>query len=634
MKETEEKIKSVDEQKRKIRERYRGISEDELDVIPALPEEDFYAETTIKRVAVYARVSTDDPRQTSSYELQKNHYEDVVERRPDWKLVKIYADEGISGTSLKHRDAFVEMIADCKAGKIDLIVTKSVSRFARNIIDCVGYVRELKAMNPPIGVFFETENLYTLNANSEMSLSFISTLAQEESHNKSEIMNSSIEMRFRRGIFLTPPLLGYDQDEDGDLVINEEEAKVVKLIFFLYLYGYSCQKISLLLTKLKCKTKKGNTHWSAGSILQILTNERYCGDVLARKTYTPNYLDHKSKKNRQNRNQYRQQNHHEAIIARDDFIAVQRLISNAKYRNKSILPELTVIKEGVFKGYVSINPRWAGFKVSDYINASESATEDKTLNPMEEVEVSAQSGDFDLRGFQIVRSQFFDEPDKLCLTFSKGMIRPSMRCIRKFEGKFHIEMLVNPQTMTLVVRQTVGTHRNAMKWSRTSNGKLVPNPISGAAFLPTLFSLFGWDEDCSYRVIGVYKTNGNESFISFNIKESEVLIPKDKILADEYMEGEDLKQKTVSLSFGSKHNIHAYPENWSQGFGSNYYYQTQADEFEQLLKTKHWRADMESEPYKEPELNVTSSDEIHKNITKLINEMKENIDEQPRIPEN
>ena len=141
---------------------------------------------------MYARVSTDDPRQTSSYELQKNHYTDLVNRREDWKLVDIYADEGISGTSLKHRDSFIRMIADCKAGKIDLIVTKSVSRFARNVLDCIGYVRQLAAMSPPIGVFFETENIYTLNPNSEMSLSFISTLAQEESHNKSEIMNASI----------------------------------------------------------------------------------------------------------------------------------------------------------------------------------------------------------------------------------------------------------------------------------------------------------------------------------------------------------------------------------------------------------------------------------------------------------
>ena len=159
MREFETKASSTAAQKSKIRERYKGVDADQLDVIPALPQEDFYEDVKMKRVAVYARVSTDDPRQTSSYELQKNHYEDVVSRRPNWQLVEIYADEGISGTSLQHRDAFIRMIEDCKRGKIDLIVTKSVSRFARNVVDCIKNVRDLKAMNPPIVVFFETENI-------------------------------------------------------------------------------------------------------------------------------------------------------------------------------------------------------------------------------------------------------------------------------------------------------------------------------------------------------------------------------------------------------------------------------------------------------------------------------------------
>lgn len=257
MKESEERIHDAHLQKAKIRERYKGINPDELDVIPAKPQESLYDDTREKRVGAYVRVSTDDPRQTTSYELQKNHYEDLVTHRPGWKLVEIYADEGISGTSLKHRDAFIRMIADCKRGKLDLIVTKSVSRFARNVVDCIKYVRELKALPSPVGVFFEAESIYTLDRNSEMSLSFISTFAQEESHNKSEIMNASIEMRFKRGIFLTPPLLGYDQDEDGNLVINEEEAKTVRLAFFMYLYGYSSQQIADTFTKLKRRTKKG-----------------------------------------------------------------------------------------------------------------------------------------------------------------------------------------------------------------------------------------------------------------------------------------------------------------------------------------------------------------------------------------
>lgn len=339
---SEENYSSTAERKARIRERYKGVNPNELNLIPAIEPLNLYNDTRTKRVAVYARVSTDDPNQTSSYELQKNHYTDVVARHEGWELSQIYADEGISGTSLQHRDSFVQMIHDCQAGKIDLIITKTVARFARNILDCIGYVRELKKLQPPIGVFFETENLYTLDSQSEMSLTFIATLAQEESHNKSDIMNSSIEMRFRCGIFLTPPLLGYDHDEDGNLVVNEDEAATVRLIFFMYLYGYTCVQIAETLTRLGRRTKKGNTNWSPGSILQQLENERHCGDVLARKTWTPSYLDHKSKKNRHERNQYLMKNHHEAIISRDDFIAVQRLISNAKYGGNRLLPQLSV----------------------------------------------------------------------------------------------------------------------------------------------------------------------------------------------------------------------------------------------------------------------------------------------------
>ena len=138
--------------------------------------------------------------------------------------------------------------------------------------------------------------IFTLDSTSEMSLSFISAMAQEESHTKSTSMNASYEMRFSHGIFLTPPLLGYDQDENGKLIINEEEAKTVRLIFFTYLYGYSTSQIAELLTALGRPTKKGNTVWSSNSVLGVLQNERHCGEVLARKTYTPNYLDHRTRK--------------------------------------------------------------------------------------------------------------------------------------------------------------------------------------------------------------------------------------------------------------------------------------------------------------------------------------------------
>lgn len=591
------------DEKERIRQKYKGIDANKLDVIPALPAASLDDDSKMQRVAVYARVSTDDPRQTSSYELQKNHYEDVVKHHPGWKLINIYADEGISGTSLKHRDAFVQMIADCKAGKIDLILTKSVSRFARNILDCIGYARQLAAMQPPIGIFFETERIYTLNSNSEMSLSFIATLAQEESHTKSEIMNASIEMRFRRGIFLTPVLLGYDHDEDGNLVVNENEAQTVRLIFFMYLYGYSTQQIADTLTKLKRPSKKGNLTWSSSSILQILQNERHCGDVLARKTWTPSYLDHKSKKNRQDRNQYRQKEHHEAIISRDDFIAVQRLIANAKYGNKGFLPELKVITSGILKGFVSVNPRWAGFKVDDYLEASESAYgPDESLSP---TSYEAQDGDFDLRDFQIVRGQFFDTARKISMTFTSNKITFSTEAIHRLDSSY-IEILVNPKLMILAVRADKKEGKNAIQWRKTKENTFVPRIISGTAFVPTLFNLFNWKTEYRYRITGTLKQNATESVLLFDINEPEVFISSETL------------PDTATSS-----NVVAYPEQWAASFGNNYYEQSQKNN----LVANHiekWGVHNDGDVYaSEAPENLTSKSELSSNIQTLITTMKQ-----------
>lgn len=604
--ESEEKKNSVEVQKARIRERYKGIDPSELDVIPAIQQAGFFEDTRSKRVAVYARVSTDDPHQTSSYELQKNHYMDVVSHHQGWELQEIYADEGISGTSLKHRDSFIRMIEDCQAGKIDLIITKSVSRFARNILDCIGHVRELAKLKPPIGVFFETENLYTLDPNSEMALSFMSTLAQEESHNKSDIMNSSIEMRFRRGIFLTPALLGYDVDEDGNLVINQEEAKTVTLIFFLYLYGYTCTQIAEMLTKLGRRTKRGNIKWSAGTVLAQLQNERHCGDVLARKTWTPSYLDHKSKKNRQDRNQYRQRDHHDPIISRGDFLAVQRLICNAKYGGKEIMPQLNVIEEGVLQGFVIVNPRWSGFSADDYRRASSSVYSDNH-EFWKDFKVEANEGDFDLSGFEIARSQFFDIQSKMSISFSASDMKFSTESIKKLAGVVYIELLVHPQLNLLAVRPSDKKNRCAIKWNVLKDVNRQPRAISGKAFLPTIFDLFNWDIRCRYNVRGVRKTNGPESFLIFRMDETEMFF----------------SQKAASEDQESKpHTVHASPVEWEDTFGDEYYRHAQIAEILALEKRKNWKTQSLGRPFLTNDDEVSPVSTIKDTIDNLVNEIK------------
>ena len=563
-----EKNLDNDQVKKKIRERYKGVSEDVLDVIPAVPQEDFYRSENHKRVAVYARVSTDDPNQTSSYELQKNHYEDLVNRRTNWELVDIYADEGISGTSLQHRDNFLRMIEDCRLGKIDLIVTKSVSRFARNIIDCIGYVRQLKAENPPIGVFFETENIYTLDENSEMSLSFIATLAQEESHTKSEIMNASVEMRFKRGIFLTPKLLGYDHDENGNLVINEEEAKTVRLVFFSYLFGYTTQQIADALTDLDRLTKRGNDVWSAGSVLQILSNERYCGDVLARKTFTPNYLNHKSKRNNHDRNQYRQKDHHEAIISRDDFFAVQKLIRNAKYRNKGYFPEMPVVKSGFLKGYVVVHPKWAGFTVDDYYMASTSVLEGVNKIPSKPLEVKLEKGNIDLRGYELVRTQFISTIGHITVSISPSKLLFNKPALIKLPDTKKIEILVNPGQRLIAVRKAVSNSRYALEWGRYTEKGFMPKIISGAAFIPTLYKLFTWNIDVQYKINGTAYKFGEDTVLIFSVDDATLSIDKNDFDPDMESDGAYIAEKVTS---SRRRRITAYPKEWADSFGEDYY---------------------------------------------------------------
>lgn len=614
-----EKNLDNDQVKKKIRERYKGVSEDILDVIPAVPQEDFYRSENHKRVAVYARVSTDDPNQTSSYELQKNHYEDLVNRRTNWELVDIYADEGISGTSLQHRDNFLRMIDDCRLGKIDLIVTKSVSRFARNIIDCIGYVRQLKAEEPPIGVFFETENIYTLDENSEMSLSFIATLAQEESHTKSEIMNASVEMRFKRGIFLTPKLLGYDHDENGNLVINEEEAKTVRLIFFSYLYGYSSQQIANALTDLERLTKRGNDVWSSGSVLQILSNERYCGDVLARKTFTPNYLNHKSKKNNHDRNQYRQKDHHEAIITREDFFAVQKLIRNAKYRNKGYFPEMPVVKTGYLKGYVVVHPKWAGFTVEDYYMASNSVFDGVNSIPSRRLEVKLEKGNIDLRGYELVRSQFMSPLGRISVSISPIKMVFSKSALVKLPNIKNIEILINPIQKLIAIRKAESNSRYSLEWGKYTEKGVQPKIISGAAFIPTLYKLFSWNTDVQYKINGTAYKFGDDTILIFSVDDATLYIDKYDF-NDNDSEGVYVTEKATNRR---RRRITAYPKEWADSFGEEYY-RSKAKEDQITLDQKENGLIAEQITYMSDESNVTTPEKAANEIKGILEDLGKN----------
>lgn len=527
MTENEKQIKDRDEVKKKIRERYKGIDKSELEFIPARQKERLFEDASLKRVCAYCRVSTDDAKQTSSYELQKNHYEEMILEHPGWELVGIYADEGISGTSMKHRDAFNRMMEDCKAGKIDLIITKSVSRFARNIVDCIANVRELAALPKPVGVFFETEHIDTLDNVSEMMLAVLSAAAQEESHTKSEIMNISIEQRFSRGIFLTPALLGYDVDEEGELVINPEEAQTVRLIYYLFLTGHTTGEIAEILTELRRKTKRGNTTWSAGSISQVIQNERHCGDVLSRKTYTPNYLDHKSKKNRHDRNQYRKTDHHEGIVSHEIFDAAQELLNSYRYRKDgSSLPVLQVIDHGILQGFVPVYRNWSGFSADDYILASKEGM--GTGSALDEADSEAGGAEPEriyLDGFEVVRSQFFSTRTNPAMNISGDRITFNTACLKKFRDVEYVELLFNAVDKCLAIRPCDGSADNAIKWASLRDGRWYVLPKSSRGFSKALYEVMGWEADNRYRLRGYYAENEEAQVMMFDLSEPEIQVP-------------------------------------------------------------------------------------------------------------
>lgn len=601
--------KQLAERKERVRRRINTkVDPKNYEFIPAKKPIDYYDNDIRQRVAVYARVSTDNVQQTSSYELQKKYYEDFVVHHPNWTLVKIYADEGISGTSLAHRDEFNSMIADCRSGKIDMIITKSVSRFARNVVDCISMVRMLAELPSPVGVFFESECIFSLKDDSQMALSFQATMAQEESHIRSRSMETSLRMRLDGGLPLTPKLLGYSHNADGNLVVNPDEAPTVKLIFYMYLYGYSTSDIAAALTELGRKTYLGNVKWTSNSIVQVLRNERHCGDVLTRKTFTPNYLNHKARKNRGDRPQSLYRNHHEGIVSRDDFIAVQHLLNNSKYGNRSILPELRVIDSGLLRGFVTINPRWAGFKPADYYQASAS------IHPPDEQQTDASlpssitlvPGDFDMRGFEIARSEFFDNYHRPYVLFQDKRIKFSTTCVRSFGKDNHVELLVNPVEMKFAVRTAAKSSRNAVVFSKLSDGKYQPRDIAGAAYVETLFQLFGWSPDLKYRIAGALFQTETESAYIFDVNDAEAFI-KSYLLSGS-KSTEQAKEPVQPLSVSGK-RVRAVPEEWIGSFGKQYYLHQQSFPPVCDQSEEDWKIRMEGQLYETGQkLRVTGFD--------------------------
>ena len=275
------------------------------------------------RVAAYCRVSTDSEEQATSYDTQIEHYTAYIQGHPDWVLAGIFADDGISGTNTKKREEFNRMIDECMAGNIDMIITKSISRFARNTLDCLKYIRQLKEKYIP--VYFEKENINTMDSKGEVLLTIMASLAQQESQSLSQNVKLGLQYRYQQGEIQVncARFLGYTKDENKRLVIVPEEAAIIKRIYREYLEGSSMLKIARGLEADGILNGAGKERWHTSNINQILRNEKYIGDALLQKTYTVDFLTKKRVKNNGIVPQYYVENSHEAIIPREVFMQVQ-----------------------------------------------------------------------------------------------------------------------------------------------------------------------------------------------------------------------------------------------------------------------------------------------------------------------
>ena len=573
-------------------EMHQGSREDKKDknperhFIPAKAKLDPFAEGRIFKACAYCRVSTDSDMQLSSFELQTEHYQNLAGKHKNWDLRKIYADEGISGTSLKNRDQFNAMLEACWAGEYDLILTKSVSRFARNLVDCVSLVRRLKNHTPPVGVFFETDNLFTLSEDSELKLSLLATFAQEESIKKSESMIWSLSERFKsEKRLLIPEPYGYSRQRDASgryvqsakLQIIPEEAEVVRFIFNAFLAGYPLRAIAEILTEAGVPTKTGRNGWSEGSLNYILRNERYCGSILTWKTFTADVFEHKKKRNRQDRDQYLYTNQHEAIVTAEKFEAVQVLLENKKHHLRGGLPVLHVIDDGIFRGFVPVDHHWINDDPNIYFEASNSVgTAHRKLRFR-----CSQFSAFDLRGYQVVRGQFMMRRAECpCITITDQKISFNYECQRKFLDVGYVQLLIHPSQRKLAIRPCGERDVNSIRWRVDAERPISSKTLRCQYFSAALFQIMDWNPEYQYRVRGTWASSGQDEIIVFDVTNAVPVIT--------------VQQDSSAAGFRRSRRIDLIPEGWDGMFGEEFYAYSIHNGFYYLRSHTGWNAQAKS----------------------------------------
>jgi DNA invertase Pin-like site-specific DNA recombinase len=355
------------EAKAQIQQDLEQASNSHVTVIEPTKQYSPLARKQILRAGAYVRVSTQEEAQIGSFEMQMQHFKKTLGENPNYEIVKIYSDEGISGTQTINRLGFQEMLADAKAGKLDVIFTKSITRFGRNAADILSTLQMLDALSPPVTVVFESDNVDTADGKSKIVISIMSALAELESQLKSEAVRAGIRYRMSEGIykFSVSNTLGFYRDYTGAIRIDENEAEIVRYIYDEFLDGASPQEIADALTANGISSPKGKERWPEPTIRSILSNEKYCGDVLYQKTFTPNFITHASKKNSGELRQWHWTERHAAIIPKVKWLAAQDLLREKAWSSKKIrlrdIPKRFVVsrvKSGPLAGFYLIDPEW------------------------------------------------------------------------------------------------------------------------------------------------------------------------------------------------------------------------------------------------------------------------------------
>ena len=482
-------------------------------------------DSNLKRVAVYTRVSTSSEEQISSIENQTLYYTKKIAETENCTLQNIYSDEGKSGTSLRKRDAFKRMMQDAKERKIDLVVCASVSRFARNFSDCMTQIAALKTMHPahPIGVYFETENIYTLNPDSQYSLDVQALLADWESGNKSRRMILSYDQRIMTGQYPVADLMGYRHTTDGQLVIEPEEAKTVRFIFLAFIQGYDYDQIAMILTKKKRSTLRGRQKWNGMMVANIMKNERRWGDLEARKSIVVDYKLGKVTKNNGDRCSAYVPEHHEAIVSPEIARAAHLVASSSK---RCGVQDIVVIKQGALKGFVGIHPNWSGINDESIRSLCLSAympEEVVELNAMADMRAGKKQDSMYQSEYLTASSACFINHSSPVITIAKNEIRFSKACHTRLDDCEYVELLYHPILQVIILRKSGHDSSTAIHWQNAND---ICNRFSSRAFAGAILDEMNWKQDCRYQCRGISRGRQNTKFLIFELDESQTLIGK------------------------------------------------------------------------------------------------------------